>query len=286
MTSQAPNIGRGPLSPFACLWRHRALAWQLTVRDVKARYRGALLGPFWAIFQPLLYLAVFTFVFTVIFPSRGAVWGANRARGAVWGANRADFALAIFLGLIVFWLASDCVTRAPSLLRSNTALVQNVVFPLEILPWITLGEAVFHAGLRFLIFLVAFAAVHGGAPWTVFLLPLVIAPLVLIILGMSWILAALGAFSRDLEQVINVIVTAAMFMSAIFYPASVVPEAYRGYFMLNPLAFAIEQARRVAMWGEPPAWAALGGFLVAGLVMAWLGLRWFARSRGRFADVL
>lgn len=276
MTSQAPNIGRSPLAPFACLWRHRALAWQLTVRDVKARYRGALLGPFWAVFQPLLYLAVFTFVFTVIFPSRGAAWGANRA----------DFALAIFLGLIVFWLASDCVTRAPSLLRSNAALVQNLVFPLEVLPWVTLGEAAFHAGLRFLIFFVAFAVVHGGAPWTVFLLPLVIVPLVLIVLGISWILAALGSFSRDLDQVINVIVTATMFMSAIFYPASVVPEAYRGYFMLNPLAFAIEQARGVAMWGEPPAWAALGGFLAAGLVTAWLGLRWFMRSRGRFADVL
>jgi len=276
VTSQALNIRRGPLMPFVCLWRHRGLAWQLTVRDVKARYRGALLGPFWAIFQPLLFLAVFTFVFTVIFPSRGAAWGANRA----------DFALAVFLGLIVFWLASDCITRAPSLMRSNAGLVQNVVFPLEILPWITLGEAVFHAGLRFLIFLVAFAAVHGGAPWTILLLPLVIVPLVLIILGISWILAALGTFSRDLDQVINVIVTAAMFVSAIFYPVTLVPAAYRGYFLLNPLAFTIEQARRVAMWGEPPAWAALGGFLVAGLVTAWLGLRWFARSRGRFADVL
>jgi lipopolysaccharide transport system permease protein len=276
VTSQVLNIRRGPLMPFVCLWRHRALAWHLTVRDVKARYRGALLGPFWAIFQPLLYLAVFTFVFTVIFPSRGAAWGANQA----------DFALAVFLGLIVFWLASDCITRAPALMRSNAGLVQNVVFPLEILPWVTLGEAVFHAGLRFLIFLVAFAAVHRGVPWTVLLLPLVIAPLALITLGASWLLAAFGTFTRDLDQVINVIVTAALFISAVFYPARLVPEAYRGYFMLNPLAFTIEQARRVAMWSEPPAWLALGGFLLAGLVTAWLGLRCFARNRGRFADVL
>lgn len=276
---QTLKIRRGPLAPLACLWQHRHLASQLTARDIKARYRGAILGSFWAIIQPILYLGVFTFVFTVIFPSRGAAWGSQMS-------GRADFALAVFLGLIVFWLASDCVTRAPGLLRSNAELVRNVAFPLEILPWITLGEAVFHAGLRFLIFLLAFATVHGGAPWTMLLLPLIIAPLVLITLGISWPLAAFGAFSRDLDQVIGVIVTAAMFMSAIFYPASLVPELYRDYFLLNPLAFTIEQVRSAALAGQPPAWPALGGFLVAGLVVAWLGLRWFARSRGRFADVI
>jgi lipopolysaccharide transport system permease protein len=262
--------------PFVCLWRHRALAWQLTVRDVKARYRGAFLGLFWAVFQPLLFLGVFTFVFTVIFPSRGAAWGTSRV----------DFALAVFLGLVVFWLVSDCITRSPGLLRSNAGLVQNVAFPLEILPWVTLCEALFHAGLRLLIFLAALVAVHGGASWTVLLLPLVLAPLMLICLGISWALAAFGAFNRDLDQVINVIVTATLFLSAVFYPATLVPEALRGYFMLNPLAFTIEQARQVAMWGELPAWLALGGFLLAGLVTAWLGLRWFVRRRGRFADVL
>ncbi len=279
MATQVIKIRRGLLAPFVCLWRHRELARQLAARDIKARYRGTLLGSFWAVFQPLLYLAVFTFVFTVIFPSRGAAWGSE-------SSGRADFALAVFLGLIVFWLASDCITRAPNLLRANAGMVQNFVFPLEILPWITLAEAVFHAALRFLIFLAAFAAIYGIAPWTILMLPLVIAPLVLIILGISWILATFGAFSRDLDQVISVIVTAMLFISAIFYPATIVPEAYRGYFMLNPLAFTIEQTRRVAMWGESPAWAALGGFLAAGLVLAWFGLRWFGRHRGRFADVL
>lgn len=276
---QALKIRRDPLGPFACLWRHRQLAKQLTARDIKARYRGAILGFFWAIFQPLLYLGVFTFVFTVIFPLRGDAWGGQLP-------GRTGFALAVFLALIIFWLVSDCVVRSPSLMRSNAELVQNVVFPLEILPWITLGEAAFHAGVRLLIFLTALVAFHGAVPWTILLLPLVVAPLVLITLGVSWILAATGTFARDLDQITSVIMTAAMFVSAIFYPATVVPEAYRDYFMLNPLAFTIEQARLVAMWGEPPAWLALGGFLVAGLIVAWLGLRWFARSRGTFADVL
>lgn len=276
---QALKIRRGPLGPFACLWKHRHLAGQLTVRDIKARYRGAVLGFFWVIIQPLLYLGVFTFVFTVIFPSRGAAWGGQLT-------NQADFALAVFLALIIFWLVSDCVARAPSLVRGQAELVQNVVFPLEILPWIALGEAAFHAAVRFLIFITAFLAMHGAVPWTVVLLPFILVPLVLITLGVSWVLAAMGTFVRDLDQIINVVMTAAMFVSAIFYPVTLVPEAYRGYFLLNPLAFTIEQARRVTMWGEPPTWMALGGFLAAGLVLAWIGLAWFARSRGRFADVL
>jgi lipopolysaccharide transport system permease protein len=276
---QALKIRRDPLAPFACLWQHRRLAAQLAARDIKALYRGAVLGSFWAIIQPLLYLGVFVFVFTVIFPSRGAVWGSQVP-------SQADFALAVFLALIIFWLVSDCVARAPSLVRRHAELVQNVVFPIEILPWVTLGEAAFHAGVRFVIFLVAFVVVHGAVPWTVALLPVILVPLVLITLGVSWALAAIGTFARDLDQIINVIMTAAMFISAVFYPATLVPEAYRGYFMLNPLAFTIEQARRAAMWGEPPAWPALCGCLAAGFVLAWLGLRWFARSRGRFADVL
>ena len=128
---------------FGSIVRHRALLWQLALREVAGRYRGSLVGLLWSFFNPLLMLTVYTFVFSVVFRMR---W-----QGA--GESRIDFAILVFAGMIVHGLFAECVNRAPTLVLGNPNLVRKVVFPLEILPWATLASALFHAAVSLLVLL-------------------------------------------------------------------------------------------------------------------------------------
>jgi lipopolysaccharide transport system permease protein len=123
-------------------------------------------------------------------------------------------------------------------------------------------------------------------PWTVIFLPLVLLPLVMLTLGISWMLASLGVFIRDVGQTIGIFTSVLMFVSPVFYPLSAVPEQYRPFIQLNPLTFIIEQAREVVVWGQPPDWRGLSLYGLAAAVVAWAGFAWFQKTRKGFADVL
>lgn len=259
------------------LWRHRALVLQLARREILRRYRGSLLGLAWSFLHPLLMLAVYTFVFSVVFEAR---WGAGDDKG------RAGFAIILFAGLIVHALFSECLNRAPSLILSSPAYVKKVVFPLEILPFVAIGVALFNASIGFAVLLAAQSVLFGGLSWTVIFIPVVLAPLTLAILGLTWLLAAISVYLRDIAQSVGVVTTTLLFLSPIFYPAAALPEPYRGLLHLNPLTFVIEQARSVLIWGQPPDWGGFALYSAASLLAAWGGFWWFQRTRTGFADVV
>ena len=160
-----------------------------------------------------------------------------------------------------------------------------MIFPLEILPWVTLGSALFHAGISLAV-LVIFLAFVASVPWTILLLPVIILPLMLLIMGVSWLLASIGVFIRDIGQFVGLMITVLMFMSPIFYPVSALPESVREWLFLNPLTFIIEQARDLIIWGKLPDWYGLAIYFVFALMVAWAGLFWFQRTRKGFADVI
>lgn len=259
------------------LWRHRQLVWQMSKREVLGRYRGSMVGLAWSFFNPIFMLLVYTFVFSVVFEAR---WGQDVAGG------RGSFAIILFAGLVVHSLFAECVNRAPTLVLNNASYVKKVVFPLEILPWTTLISAFFHAAISILVLLVAELALMGGIPWTVLLLPVVLAPFVISIMGISWLLASLGVYLRDVAQITGVITTVLLFMSPVFYPLSRLPEKFQAWLLLNPLTFIIEQTRQVLVFGNLPDWGGLLVYSVAACLLAWLGFAWFQKSRGGFADVL
>jgi lipopolysaccharide transport system permease protein len=259
------------------LWQYRALVFQLTRRDVVGRYRGSVLGLAWSLFHPVLMLATYTFVFSVIFKAR---WGEGV------GDSKVEFAIVLFTGLIVFSLFSECVNRAPGLVLNNVNYVKKVVFPLEILPWVAFSSALFHFTVSLAVLLAFLLAVERTLHWTLLLLPFVMLPLLLLTLGLSWLLASLGVYIRDVGQSVGVITMVLMFLSPIFYPVSAVPEAVRGLIRWNPLTLAIEQAREVVVFGHPPDWSGLAMMTIVGAVVAWLGLAWFEKTRGGFPDVL
>jgi lipopolysaccharide transport system permease protein len=257
-------------------WRHRSLLVAMIQREVAGRYRGSVMGMLWSFLNPAFMLLVYTFVFSVVFKAR---WG-------VGDGSRTEFALVVFAGLLVFNLFSECVTRAPTLIVANPGYVKKMVFPLEILPWVSLGTALFHAFVSLLVWLAFYIVLFGMPHATLLLLPVVLLPLAFFTLGVSWLLASLGVYLRDVGQVVGVLTSALMFVSAIFYPVSALPASYRNILYLNPLTPVIEQARAVLFWGSlpnPTAWA--GGLLLA-IAVAWLGFTWFQKTRPGFADVL
>lgn len=259
------------------LWRNRQLIGQMTKREVVGRYKGSALGLAWSFFNPVFMLAVYTFVFSVVFKSRWGVGGEE---------SKTQFAVVLFVGMIVHGLFAEVLNRAPALILSNVNYVKKVVFPIEILPVIAMGAALFHSLVSLGVLLATFVLFNGYLHWTVVFTPLVLLPLIILTLGLSWMLASLGVFLRDVGQTIGIITTVLMFLSPVFYPVSAVPESVRPFIMANPLTFIIEQARDVLIWGHLPNWTALGIYTLVATVVAWAGYAWFQKTRKGFADVL
>ena len=264
---------------FLILKWHYPLIAQLIKREVLGRYRGSFLGLLWSFVNPILMLAVYTFVFSIVFEVR-----LDQAHTLY--DDKFAFALLLFAGLIIFNLFSECVSRAPGLILANVNYVKKIIFPLEILPWVTLGSALFHAGINFLVLLVFLISTDHPIHITLVYLPIIILPFLLLIMGLSWLLASIGVFVRDIGQFIGLVLTVLLFMSPIFYPASALPESVRDYLFLNPLTFIIEQVRSVTLYGQLPDWNGLAVYYALALLTAWGGLMWFEKTRKGFADVL
>ncbi len=259
--------------------RHRArLLTQLVRRDTAQRYRGSLLGMCWSFLTPLLMLAVYTFVFSVVFRAR---WNTGGPQD-----DPVSFALILFCGLIVHSLLAECLTRAPGIIIMHGNYVKKVVFPIEILPLLPLGSALFHFTVSFLVLLAAQLALIGQIHATVLLLPLVLTPLVILAAGICWALAALGVYLRDIGQLSGLLATVLLFLSPVFYPAEALPEHFRPLLYANPLTLIIENARAVILWGKPPAWSGLVAYAVFAVSCAFAGYFCFAKTRRGFADVL
>jgi len=272
-------MARFPTSPqtiIADVWRHRTLILLLAKREAVGRYHGSVLGLLWSFFHPLLMLVAYTFVFSIVFKAR---WGMADESGT-------QYALVLFAGLMVFSLVAECLNRAPNLVMHNANYVKKVVFPLEILPWVALGSALFHMFISFIVWMVFYVLVLGVPPITVVFFPLVLVPVALTIMGLSWLLASLGVFLRDVSHIIGIIMSVMLFLTPIFYPMSILPAHVQKLLVLNPLAFAVEQTRDVLIWGHMPHWHGLGIFLLVSIAIAWAGFAWFQRTRRGFADVL
>ncbi|MBG84574.1 MAG: sugar ABC transporter permease [Phycisphaerae bacterium] len=285
-TRHSADSPRWRLSPVDILrspWQHRDLISRLGRREIEVRYRGSVLGLFWAIMQPLVLLAVYTFVFGMVFQAKAPRMGIEDAAA---GMNMSNFALELFAGLIVFNLFSDCVGRAPSVLRSNITFVKKVVFPLEILPWSTMIMAIFNALVASLVFAIFYAFVIGTPPVTILLVPVIVLPVIIMVFGFSWILMSIGLYVQDTQQVVGLILTVTLFTCPIFYPLSVVPEPWQSWLYINPLTTVIEMLRSSVFMGTAPDYGIWLIYLGASLAIAWIGWIWFMATRRGFADAI
>lgn len=257
-------------------WRHRSLIAQLAGREVHSRYRQSWLGLVWMVLTPLLMLGVYTLVFRHVM----------RVRWHGLEEGNLAYALRIYAGLAVFGFFAECVNRAPGLVLEQPHLVKKVVFPLEILPWVSAASAGVGLGVSGALLMTFTALGHGGLPLTALALPLVWLPLVPLVVGLGWLLAGLGTYVRDVGQVLGMAVSALMFLSPIFFPVEALPEAVRGWLLLNPLAWVMTGTRDVLLAGRWPDWAALGWLFATCTLLALVGAAFFRRVRTGFADVV
>ena len=188
--------------------------------------------------------------------------------------------------MIIHTLFAETLNRAPILIISNVSYVKKIVFPLQILPVIALGAALFHALVSLLVLMVALLIINAYLQWTLVFLPLIIIPFLMLTLGIAWMLASLGVFLRDVAQTISLFTTMLLFASPVFYPVTALPEYIRPWLMLNPLTFIIEQARAVLIFGQMPDLIGLLIYNFVALVVMWVGYAWFQKTRKGFANVL
>lgn len=271
-------------SESAALPAFRQSRWplfgQLVRRDVRQRYQGSALGLLWSFLMPLFMLGIYTFVFSVIFKSR---WQTPEGEAPL---DTGVYALILFTGLSIHLFFSECLTRAPQLILNHASYVTRVVFPLEILPPMMVASAGFHYVTTMTVLFTFLLALTGGIPLTALWLPFVLLPMVVLLLGLSWLLASLGVFLRDLGHLMQLVPTVLLFLSPIFYPTTALPVALRPFMVLNPLTLIVENAREVLIFGRPPHWLALGVYLCISLVVTVLSYLWFQRTRKAFADIL
>ncbi|EJM13783.1 ABC-type polysaccharide/polyol phosphate export system, permease component [Pseudomonas sp. GM21] len=259
---------------------HRHLIFQMTKREVVGRYRGSVLGLLWSFLNPLMMLSVYTFVFSVVFKSR---WGIAPPGTE---ESKTMFAIMLFTGLIVHAVFAEVINRSPGIVLSNVNYVKKVVFPLEILPIVTLGAALFHSLVSLAVLILAYAIFQGVPHLSILLAPLVMLPLIILTLGLAWFLASLGVYLQDVGQTTAIITTVMLFLSPVFFPLHSLPEQYQTIILLNPLTFIIEQMREVLVWGRMPDFMGLGVYLIVSLIVAAAGYAWFQKTRSGFADVL
>jgi lipopolysaccharide transport system permease protein len=263
------------------LARRFDLWWQFTVRAVELRHRGSYLGFVWIVLNPLLMLGLYVTVFGFIFGGRFD----QLPNETPW-----DYAIGVFLGLILFHLLAEAIATAPSFIVGNPNFVKKVVFPLEILPLANIGAYCFHFAISVVLLLVGGLII--GQPFTLagFLwLPVIILPHILLCIGLGWLLSALGVFFRDIVQITTFVSLLILYASAVFYsPEMVLAKAPELWTILkwNPVLHTIDLARKALLWHQPIELSTLGYTWLCGLAMCVIGWTVFRTSRPAFGDVL
>ncbi|MCB2106676.1 MAG: ABC transporter permease [Rhodobacteraceae bacterium] len=256
--------------------RHRLAFMRFLVRAIARRYRLNAFGIFWTVLAPLTTLLIYLLAFTFILRSP---WAAASADTVSYGLN-------LFAGLIVFWMMADVLNGSSGAIADYANLVKKAVFPVEILPLVVVGSAVFHTLISTVILIVATFAIQGHVPATVLLFPIVLLPFILLLMGIAWALAGIGVYLRDLAQVVALFMTAALFLSPILYPLDRLGPALRKLIVLNPVTVIVEQMRNVMLTGATPDWGALAIYTIVAWILAALGLALFRHLRSGFGDVL
>ncbi|MBE0550331.1 MAG: ABC transporter permease [Rubrivivax sp.] len=265
-----------PVQALARWWRQLPLAWPLAKRDIMARYRGSLVGVFWALLAPLAMVAVYTLVFRGVFQAR---WG------SAVGGDGYGYVLRLFAGLTVFTAVAEVATRATRLIQDNANLVKRVVFPLDLLGVALIMQVTLHTLLQMAVLALMIVVVGDGWRLSWLWLPLALAWMLVLQYTLALLMSALGCYLRDLQHLVPVAMTGLMFLSPVFYPVDAAPPALAFILSINPLSAPIEVFRAAWFGDAINLQAALLQGL--GLVLALAAAHWiFARLRPAFADLV
>jgi lipopolysaccharide transport system permease protein len=273
----ARSIAQGaPFEPFWSLWRNRELYQRVLVRDIQTAFRGSVLGLAWVVLIPLVLVAVYTFVFGAVLKS---TW-ASEVR------SPHEVPLLFFGSLTVFAFFMEVVSRAPNFIRENKTYVTKVIFPLDILCWVLVGTALLKLFVNLALLSLFLLIFTGGLPVRVLLVPFLLVPFVLLTMGIAWLLAAAGAYVRDLAHAVTAVAPVLVFITPVFYSVQQVPEGFRGAYFLNPLTFILERMRDLLFFDRAFSIEGYAIYCAVALAVFMLGFAFFQRLRAGFSDVV
>ena len=274
------SLFTGNLQPFREVFRllttYKTLTWEMAKREITDRYRGQFFGLFWAVIHPLVLIGVYIFVFVIVFKIK---IGGTREMPL-------DYTTYLLSGLIPWMAVQESMSKASTVITSNASLVKQVVFPIEILPIKSVLASMITQGIFFAILIVYVLATHTTLPITYALLPLLVFVQMIGMAGVSYVLAAIGTYFRDIKDIAQVFTVVGIYVMPIFYLPEQVPEIFRLILYLNPFSYMIwcyQDALYFGKFMHPWAWVVY--IVVSHLVFA-LGYRLFHRLKVMFGNVL
>ena len=256
--------------------KYKDLILILLVREVAYKFKGSFLGILWMILTPIILIIIFTFIFGEVFDIK-------------WmdiPESKEYFALILFSGLMVFNFFAESITKAPLLFISNVNYIKKIIFPLEILPIVSVLSSSVQLILSFFVWIIFYFIIIGIPNISILLFPIIMMPFIFILVGLTFLFSTLGVFIRDTNNIISLLTTLLLFLSPIFYPVSVIPENYQVYIYINPIAYQIELTRDLMMWGNTPNFISFLTYFILTYIFYLLTIKFFSKNKDRFIDVL
>ncbi len=263
------------------LYRYRQLVLTLTARDLKARYRGSLLGYFWSLANPLLLLGVYTFVFTVI-------WKPDRGTGVP------SYPLFLFAGILAWTFFAGSILEATTAISANAGLVKKVMFPAETLPLVVVASHLVHFALAIpvLLLAIAVAVATGKATITplILLAPVYMLVQTVFVAGIALIVSSASVLFRDLRDLVANLLNLGFFLTPVLYPinADIIARspALQTLLRLNPMTPFVVAYQHIFVFGSLPPWVDAILMVVYASISILLGFVVFDRLRDTLAEVL
>lgn len=250
---------------------YKDLFLQLTLREIKARYKQSILGYGWAILVPLVNLLVLSIVFSNLF---------RVPTGDI------PYPVYLFVALVPWMFLTNSITLATSSVLANASLITKVRLPREILPLSSISARFLDLFLTSLVLLIFLAFYGVTLSQTVFYLPLIFFVQLMLIVGVSMFLAATNVFFRDVEHMLGVVMMVWMYLTPIIYSPELIPANLRFYFYLNPMTAIVNSYRNVILYKLPPDWGAFSYSVVFSATVLVLGLIYFKNRSRFFADTV
>lgn len=252
-------------------WRYRELLYNLTSREIKARYKQSILGYFWVILNPFVQMLVMTFVFSIIarIPSLGV-----------------PYAIFLYVALLPWNFFATSLLSSVNSLVGNSSLITKIYFPREILVYATIAAKIVDFLLASTILILFMIYFNIPVKISILWVPVIFLVQLIFTLGLSLILSAFNLFYRDVQYLLSLVVLLWMYLTPVIYPVEMIPAQYRFILSLNPMAVFINAYRQVILGGSQPNLSSLGIGVVSSIFIFLVGFSLFKKLEGVFSDVV
>ena len=259
------------MQPFRLLIKHRNILWAVSRNSIKSKYAGSTLGMIWALIYPMLFLAIYSVVFIGILKVR-----MDQFVGI-------DYILLIFCALVPWFGLSESLGSGVSSVTSNTNLIRNTLFPIELIPVqsVIVSSVTQVVGLALLLIILFVKGFLGLAS---FFILVSFASQLMFTIGLIWLLSALNVLIRDIGQIIPVFILMLMLISPIGYTEEMIPKEMLPYMRFNPLYFMVAMYREPLMFNRLPSANNIIIFCLLSVLIFYLGYWVFRRLKGVFSD--